>query len=494
MDRALEIADRARSSAGTPELRGELDRLVGMIEFRCGRPAVAFGILVRAAREADRIGGGTAVHLLAEAAEAASIVGNFDGCAQAARIAEALPVPPGSDDALLKDLVVGMGLLLNGEPDAAAPLLVRVARAGQALSDVVSLAQAGRAAWYLGDESGARTLFERSVQLARDRGQLGLLPYALHRLAACEVTDGHWASAAAYYDDALELARGTGQNEMTGHLLAGLALLAAFRGDESSFEALRAEFRRVAEPRGLVLCQDQVAWAAGHLRLVDGRPGEALIAFGTIRHPVVVAASLVDRVDAAARADQPETAQDWLSALVPWAVAAGSPRLSATVAHARAVLAPAAEAERLLRHALDPMTDGRPFDRARAALALGELLRRSGQRVDAREPLAVAVDGFERLGADRWAERARNELRAAGRTIRRRAGPSGIRLTPQELQVARHAAEGRSNRDVAALLYLSPRTIDFHLRNVFAKLGITSRAELAHISLDQLAGSGRLTR
>jgi DNA-binding CsgD family transcriptional regulator len=490
VDRALEIAGRARGLAVSSALRGELDRLHGTIEFRCGRPAEAFAILVRAARAEPDVE--AAARMLAEAAEAASITGHLAGCAEVARLAEALAITPGTGAALWRDLVAGMGRMLNGEPDAAAPLLGRVVRSGRRLTDVEQLAQAGRAAWYLGDEAEAKVLFERSVQLARDRGQLGLLPYALHRLAASEVADGRWASAAAGYEEALSLAHSTGQAEMTGHLLAGLALLAAYRGDQSAFDVAHAEFRRVAEPRGLLLCQDQMAWAAGHLRLLDGHPAEASRTLGTISHPLVVAASVVDRVEAAVRADRSEPAHDLLAGLTAWAAAAGTDRLSATVAHARALLAPPADAERLLRLALDPTTDGRPFDRARAALALGELLRRHGRRVDAREPLAAAVDGFERLGADRWAQRARAELRAAGRSTRRAGEPTHTRLTPQELQVARYAAEGRSSRDVAALLYLSPRTVDFHLRNVFAKLGLTSRAELARLPLDELAGSGSL--
>ncbi|MFW3168863.1 LuxR C-terminal-related transcriptional regulator [Geodermatophilus sp. CPCC 206100] len=482
-DRARDLASRARSRATGP-LRRELDRLTGMIEFRCGRPAEAFGLLVRAAEEAGS--DSQAVHLLAEASEAASIAGNFAGCGQAAAIADGLGRPGRVDDAVIRDFVIGMGAFLTGDRERAVPLLRQAVTASHRLSEVVPIAQAGRAAWYLGDEAGAQVLFERAVQLARERGQLGLLPYTLNRVAAGEVVAGRWASATSYYEEALELARSTGQDELVGHLLGGLALLAAFRGDERGLASLEEEFRRVAEPRGLLLPQEQVAWAVGHLHLSAGRTAEALAAFRPIVHPAVLASSLVDRVDAAVRAGEVALARSWLVSALPEAGTTDAGHLPAGPAHACALLHEEPEAG--LRHACRPETPGRPFDRARAALALGEILRRNGRRLDARTALGWAVHGLEQLGAELWAERARRELRAAGRSIRAdRPGPNAA-LTPQELQVARYAAQGRSTRDVAALLCLSPRTIDFHLRNVFAKLGVASRTELAHLPLDRLAG------
>ncbi|MGY1695446.1 ATP-binding protein [Geodermatophilus sp. SYSU D00814] len=481
--RARDLVSLARPHATRP-LRCELDRLTGMIELRCGRPAEAFTLLVRAAEEAGS--GSQAVRLLAEASEAASIAGDFPGCGEVAAIADRCGRPARPDDAVIHDLVVGMGAFLTGDRERAVPLLRQAVTASHQLTEVVPVAQAGRAAWYLGDEAGAQVLVERALQLARDRGQLGLLPYTLDRVAACEVVAGRWASATSYYEEALELARTTGQEEVVGHLLSGLALLAASRGQEQTLLSLEEEFRRVAEPRGLLLPREEVVWARGHLHLAAGRTAEALAAFRMITHPAVLAASLVDRVDSAVRAGEVELARSWLASALPGAGATDVVQLPAGPAHARALLDDDPEAG--LRHACRPNTPGRPFDRARAALALGETLRRRGRRLDARTVLGWAVQELEQLGAELWADRARRELRAAGRSIRSdRPGPNAA-LTPQELQVARYAAEGRSTRDVAALLYLSPRTIDFHLRNVFAKLGVASRTELAHLPLERLAG------
>jgi DNA-binding CsgD family transcriptional regulator len=144
----------------------------------------------------------------------------------------------------------------------------------------------------------------------------------------------------------------------------------------------------------------------------------------------------------------------------------------------------AEEADRLFAEALDERADGeRPFERARTELAFGEHLRRTRRRLEAREHLRSALDGFEALGARQWAERARVELRASGQTARRRDPSTRGDLTQQELQIARFVGQGLSNREVAAQMFLSPRTIDFHLRNVFRKLGITSRMQLAQLDL-----------
>jgi DNA-binding NarL/FixJ family response regulator len=158
---------------------------------------------------------------------------------------------------------------------------------------------------------------------------------------------------------------------------------------------------------------------------------------------------------------------------------AGSAEARALAARARALLADGAEADRLFEEALraHAATD-RLLDRARTQLLYGEHLRRERRRVDAREALRAALDTFEALGAASWAERARTELRATGETARRRDPSTLDQLTQQELQVVRTVSQGATNREAAAQLFISPRTVDHHLRSVFRKLGLRSRAEL----------------
>src|SRR5262249_4911804 len=141
------------------------------------------------------------------------------------------------------------------------------------------------------------------------------------------------------------------------------------------------------------------------------------------------------------------------------------------------------EATAHFEEALRLAEQARPFDLARIHLLYGEHLRRERRRTDARSELRAAIDAFDRLRAEPWAERARTELRASGAAARKRDPSTVSQLTPQQLQIARFVAEGLSNKEVAAQLFLSPRTIDAHLRNVFSKLGVTSRTQLARIAL-----------
>jgi DNA-binding CsgD family transcriptional regulator len=197
----------------------------------------------------------------------------------------------------------------------------------------------------------------------------------------------------------------------------------------------------------------------------------------------------LDRIEAAIRAGEQETAHTWLDLFEAWAESTAAAWARAVGLHCRALLSEdEGEAERLFLAALDAHAEAaRPFERARSELAYGEFLRRARRRVEAREHLGAALDSFEALGAALWAERARVELRASGQTARKRDPSTRAELTAQELQIARFVAEGHTNREVAAQLFLSPRTIDFHLRNVFRKLGISSRTALARLDLDSEA-------
>jgi DNA-binding CsgD family transcriptional regulator len=146
----------------------------------------------------------------------------------------------------------------------------------------------------------------------------------------------------------------------------------------------------------------------------------------------------------------------------------------------RGLLADEDRFEAHLREAIDLHAGiGDAFGLARTRLCLGERLRRAGRKVDARTDLRAAFAAFEELAADPWAARTRAEIRASGATLRRRQPHEGEELTPQELQVALHAAEGKTNKEAALALFLSPKTIDFHLRRVYRKLNVRSRAELA---------------
>ncbi len=216
----------------------------------------------------------------------------------------------------------------------------------------------------------------------------------------------------------------------------------------------------------------------------DTTPAAALHHLQQIDLPVMRGLTAFDRIETAVLADRRDLAEDWLEELRRFAEGTDMAWAWAAVHHGRAVLGEGDAEEDFTRalewHAKSPRL---PM-RARTQLALGEHLRRHRRRTAARVPLREALETFESIGAATWAERARRELRASGETARRGANLVPTGLTPQESQIAALVREGLSNKDVATRLFISPRTVDFHLRNVFTKLGITSRTELAALSGD----------
>src|SRR5262249_27569015 len=192
-----------------------------------------------------------------------------------------------------------------------------------------------------------------------------------------------------------------------------------------------------------------------------------------------------DRIEAAVRTGRHAEASEVLGALDAWASHAGAAWARPRLASCRALVAHGERATMAYEEALELADAPRPFDLERIHLLYGEHLRRGRRRADARLHLRSALEAFERLRAGPWAERAAAELRATGETARKRDPSTLAQLTPQELQVARFVADGLSNKEVAAMLFLSPRTGDSHLRSVFAKLGLTSRPQLGRRPLGE---------
>ena len=201
-----------------------------------------------------------------------------------------------------------------------------------------------------------------------------------------------------------------------------------------------------------------------------------------MRSPLSLYAAAADLVEAAARAGRPERGAPVVARLGAWHAATGADWVAPLLERSRGLLARGEAAEAHLRTALELHTGDAPgFHRARTELCLGELLRRDRRRSEARTHLRAAAAVFDALGAEPWAERAREELRATGESRRRPRRSGAADLTPQELRIARFVAEGASNKEVAAQLFLSPKTVEYHLAKVFQKLGISSRSDLARL-------------
>jgi DNA-binding CsgD family transcriptional regulator len=300
---------------------------------------------------------------------------------------------------------------------------------------------------------------------------------------------GRWPAASASAREGLRLAREIGQFDLVAYQLVLLALIAAHRGEEDECRSLAAQGHELASARRFTVVASLANWALALLELGLGRTEEAFLRAREISTtPAVLSMAGLDRIEAAVRVGEVATAQDWLAYYESWAEFAGAAWVRAVALHGRALLADnEEESERLFEAALDMHAEAaRPFERARTELAFGEFLRRARRPRLAREHLRAALDGFETLRAELWADRARVELRASGQTARRRVADARDQLTEQELQIAHFVAQGLSNRDVAAQLFLSPRTIAAHLRNIFRKLGISSRTELARLHLDSV--------
>jgi DNA-binding CsgD family transcriptional regulator len=499
VERASMLLEAARPLVSEPIQRADLDRFLGLIEMTRGLPAHAWRLLLRSAKEVAPLDAERALEMLNLAGLAAAYTGDKEAAVAIAGVARGLSVQESPFLRMLAELLIGLGAHAEGDFAAAAPRLRSALDLAEALDDdaaseqPVALLFAGRAALYLGDDQTAFRAHREAASRARASGAISIVTQILPRLATAEVWAGRWPAAEANAGEGIQLAREMGQHDIVAQLLGMLGLVAALRGAEDECRSLTAETRELASARGLGIVAEFADWSLALLALGLGQAEEAFKRCREISTTMAVFWAGLDRIEAAVRAGERETASVWLDGFEPWAESSGAAWARAVLLHCRALLAnDESEAGRLFLTALDAHAEAaRPFERARTELAFGEFLRRAGRRVEARTHLQAALDRFEGLGAALWAERARVELRASGQTARRRDPSTRADLTAQELQIARFVAEGLTNRDVAAQLFLSRRTIDFHLRNVFRKLGISSRTALARLDLDSANPSTR---
>jgi len=489
LGRTTGLLEAARPLATEPLLRADVGRLRGWLEISVGSVAAAQPILVQAALDAAPVDPGRARRILAGAAEAAWLEADRNAGADLSRAAARVGPADSAHDRYFADLTAGFLAFLEDDLAAGTRLLTDAIELAGRLRDPDLLSLAAHHAFYVGDDTAAYQLNVRVAASARAGGKAAELLFTLPRLAQAELLTGRWAAAAASAGEAVRLAAETGQPALSALPLAWLTLLAALKGDEGAFWSRVAETEQVTAASALGVFQgavrDIIGWARAVQKAATARPASAGTLLGELRHPVVVTMASLDGVEAAVHAGRRNSALGWLRGMEAFATHTAAPWAQARVTHAHGLLSEGHVAEGRFQEALDHHRRARrPFERARTELAYGELLRRARRRVDARAHLEAALDTFEDLGAAPWAERARLELRASGQAARRRDPSTLLQLTPQELQVARFVATGLPTREVAAQLFLSPRTVEFHLRNVFAKLGISSRSQLAQFHLD----------
>jgi ATP/maltotriose-dependent transcriptional regulator MalT len=344
----------------------------------------------------------------------------------------------------------------------------------------------GMAAATVGAFVLAESFFASAVAGLRQQGRLALLAQALV-LHAWTARETHGLRLAVIHaEEGARLAHETGQPLFAAGAAVTLAAAATMRGDERAAEAFAADAERAtaSTEAGDVLADLQLI--RGIASLADGRHAEALAQLRRVYdpadeafHPVMGSWAVADFVEAAVFAGREREGRAVFDRLAVQLDGVSSPRFELAMLRARPWLAEEADVDGLYRAALSADYTGWPYVRARLNLAHGEWLRRQRRVIEARDQLRLAREAFDAFGAVRWGERARRELRASGEVSRVRPPDAFDQLTAQELQIARLAARGLSNRAIGEHLYLSPRTIGSHLYRVFPKLGITSRAELA---------------
>ncbi len=490
--RALGLIDRAADIGQVDEgPRRKMTRLRGTIEAWGGQPAQGCEVLCREATELAAVAPSLALELLAEAAEAASFTGDPAVIGRVGAIAAEIDVPIEEPHDLLRHrIVLATSHLACGRIAEAEPLLAEAVALGRNLDDPASLNLAGRAATYIGDAMVSLEIDRRAGELAHEAGAVSTIPSLLIRTALNELRLARLLNAEATASEAIDLADATGQQDLVAAGHAAFAYTMGLRGRQGECRASAEQAIEMAQQRGLTVFGDIARAAQADIELAIGRAEESIDLLERTTHPAAILLSIVDRADAAAKTGRREAASFAAETAHEWGSASGVPIAEAVALHCRAAAAQPTEAAAIYEAALDRHADIEyPFERARTELALGELLRRQRRRDDSRAHLRKALGRFETIGAEAWAQQARDELRATGQSARRRDPSTLDDLTPRELQVGQLVAKGLTSREVAERLFLSPRTIDFHLRNLFRKLGLTTRTQLAQIDLDGHTGT-----
>jgi len=383
-------------------------------------------------------------------------------------------------------LLDGLALLVTDGWTTGTPVLKEAIEAFRADDDVGVDEQlrwswaAGGAAGVIWDYENWDILTAREERLARDAGALAVLPITLSIRAGVRALAGDLAEA-GFLVDQVQVVTDASENRRFPN---AALLVAAFRGEEREARQFAEAITKDSSARGEGLALAVASWATAVLCNGLARYEEAFrAATDALEDPNDLWYSgwaMVELIEAASRTGKREQAQPALEQLVERTDASGTDWALATQARCRALLSGVDDAEALYQEAIERLLPTRlRLDLARARLLYGEWLRRQSRRVDARNELRTAYEMFTDFGMSAFAERARIELQATGEHVRKPSVDMLGQLTPQEEQVARLAAEGHTNREIATQLFISPSTVEYHLHKVFRKLQVTSRAQLA---------------
>jgi DNA-binding CsgD family transcriptional regulator len=468
-------------------------RLKGRVRFHRGQVAAAASALAAAGVQLRTVDPPAARYTLLSAVEATVFAGWGARAPLLQEIAQtAGELPPSEDlpDSAPALLLEGYTARVRGGYGAAVPALRRTVQmflAGEVDPDVAlrRFQLVAVSAADLLDDAAVEQLTSDWIDQARERGALARLADGLaFRSALVDAPCGRLAAARAAQAEAHELAEVTGNPGLVPPTGAHTVLTLALSGREAEARATAAAVAREAPSRGAFGEAALASYFLGVLEISLGNYGSALESLDpayTDDTPLVGTQVLPELVEAAVRAGRRDLAERALARLADRATATGTPLALGLLARSRALLAAPAAARREFEDALQLLARTRTAPAlARAHLLYGEWLRRQRRRREARDQLRTALGMFEAMGLRCFAERARVELGATGERARRREVGNPEELTPQEAQIAALVSRGHANREVAVQLFLSPYTVEYHLRKVFRKLGVSSRTQLAH--------------
>jgi DNA-binding CsgD family transcriptional regulator len=478
----------------SPELldelqRAEAQRLRGMLAFARGEDSGTLNLLLEAAKVLAPFDLRKARDTSLDALSTAMFAGRFasdGGVQEAVRGAQSMAAPSKAETTAADVLLDAFATLLADGSSAAAPMLRRGIELARRNVDVRAIGPAYQAAFELWDDEAVHALAQRRVDLARGSGAFVALPNALSQLGAYEVLVGRFDAAEACFEEADEISAATGIPGVLGQSGVGPLVLAAWRGQDVRTRALAEACARDGTARGFGTFVGFAQSALCVLELGLSRYREAMIAAqdASLDH-LLVTRTLPDLVEAAVRCGEEQIAAQAVGELRESTTASGTDWALGVLARSQALLATGREAESLYLESIERLQRCRATTQlARAKLIYGEWLRRERRRRDARGELRAAAQLFDSMGALAFADRAQNELAATGERVHRRTPETLEVLTPQERRIASLVSEGAANSEVAAQLFISSRTVEYHLAKVFRKLRISSRSELARSMLE----------
>ena len=486
LDDALRLVATAESGVLTELEQARAELLRAQLSFFSTRGNDAAPLLLEAAERLREIDPELARETYLEALTAAIFAGPLAGPgASSSEVAQAAKAaPPARKPRGLDQLLDGLVALLTDTYAAGVPILRKTQRAfGAGMSEREELRWMWGgtvSAMLLWDDERWERLSDRHLQLVRETGALGGLQIALGHREGMHVFAGELGSAASLLDAIEEATQLTGSPLPPYH---GLGLV-AMRGREAEARRLIDKARPEVIERGEGAGLEFMDWAEAVLYNGLGRYSEALAASRRVLDSselVPVNWALPELVEAAARTGARELAADADRLLTDRSGASGTDWALGIAARSHALVVEDECADDLYAEAIERLSRTRvAVDLARAHLLYGEWLRRQSRRVDARKELRIAHEMFTDFGMEAFAERARVELEATGEHARTRTVETLGDLTPQESQISRLVAQGHTNREIAAQLFISPSTVEYHLRKVFRKLGVKTRTQLAN--------------